>query len=241
MLDVAVHQFQVKYKLPNLDFIWKWCITVSKHILNHIIQIGMWTVFEYICNTLQDDFTVSWSSTDKSSCQLSIYLLDWHSLYWFSTLRKGYIENSDNLSMKQELLKLYVTIPNQNELHTTWKLWICSCIFISKLTWQERVKWKTAEVSKCYKRTCISKHNANYKYTTCTSRQHYCITLKLIKAESCGKIHVTNMDCSEAPEQNKNTQNQKWHNQKGADSLQVLNELEVKIWHCLRHVYKEHT
>jgi hypothetical protein len=30
--------------LTTLDFIWEWCTTVSKHIVNHIIQVGVWTV-----------------------------------------------------------------------------------------------------------------------------------------------------------------------------------------------------
>ena len=56
---------------------------------------------------------------------------------------------------------------------------ICSYICVIKLTWQERVKQKKKEVTKCYKRMCTSKHNANYKYTTYIPRKHYTIMLKL--------------------------------------------------------------
>jgi hypothetical protein len=79
--------------------------------------------------------------------------------------------------MKQELLQVYITIPNQNQLHTTKKLWIFSCICVSKLTWQEEVKQKTKEVTKCYTRKCMSKYTVNCKYTICTPGQYYTIKL----------------------------------------------------------------
>jgi len=65
MLDVAVHQSQVKCMLTNLHIIRECCITVSKLKLNHITQVVVWTVLEHICNIVWEDFTVNWTSNDE--------------------------------------------------------------------------------------------------------------------------------------------------------------------------------
>jgi hypothetical protein len=70
MLDVAVHQSQVKCMLINSDIIREWCITVSKLKLNHITDVVVWTVLEHICNIVRENFTVNWTSNDEWACQL---------------------------------------------------------------------------------------------------------------------------------------------------------------------------
>ena len=65
MLDVAVHQSQVKCMLTNLDITSQWCITVSKLKMNHITQVVVWTVLEHICNIAWEDFTVNWTSNGE--------------------------------------------------------------------------------------------------------------------------------------------------------------------------------
>jgi hypothetical protein len=81
MLDVAVHQSQVKCMLTKLDIIKEWCITVSKLKLNHITQVVVWTVLEHICNIVWEDFTVNWTSNDEWVCQLTLILLTWR-IWW---------------------------------------------------------------------------------------------------------------------------------------------------------------
>jgi hypothetical protein len=65
ILDVAVHQSQVKCLLTNLDIISEWYITVSKLKLNYITQVVVWTVLEHICNVVWEDFIVNWTSNDE--------------------------------------------------------------------------------------------------------------------------------------------------------------------------------
>ena len=65
ILDITVHQSQVKCMLTTLYIIREWCITVSKLKVNHITQVVVWTVLEHIRNIVWEDFTVNWTSNDE--------------------------------------------------------------------------------------------------------------------------------------------------------------------------------
>ena len=92
-----------------------------------------------------------------------------------------------------------------------------------------RSETKKKEVTKCYTRVCTSKYIANYKYITCIPGKYYTIKLKLGQWQI--KLQQNMWDkywlFKSTTEKQIHTQNQiqVWHNQKGADGMQGLNEL----------------